>query len=387
MFIHMGLSHYGSELSSAEGKVCFSMSAQYWLSWILYRALYRRDLVFRWENSWGPLHSQKHELVQEIALVSEEQRNFHEFLICSPSDIYPVLGVFLVLAQGPCWRQVEGLNGAMDYSLFLWAQEGSSLCGAVQWVYLGSMDHGRLLQSGNTEPTELDLRSLLGAAGGATLEWPGSLLKHGSAQPWTTHRLQEVFVQCRWYMGRDGWPQAMGDVTLMGDGSVLCVGIKWDSREQTSAADWECWFKEHLFVSAQNILVWYFIFCIHWKAEVFEHSDDSIYCIGQLANEFAKHYLALIFILKCLLSHHYCTKRRTDFTNYKPFLYSLCPEREKLKLLFPKNPNFDYVFVTPVLLEVSRLLHSFQLSEQPSGLLKQIRCQGLLTPSGKSVHF
>lgn len=57
-----------------------------------------------------------------------------------------------------------------SYSLFFSAWEGSSLCKAVQQVYLDSTGHGHLLQSGNAELSKLDLRKLLGAAGGASMK-------------------------------------------------------------------------------------------------------------------------------------------------------------------------------------------------------------------------
>lgn len=46
------------------------------------------------------------------------------------------------------------------------------------------------------------------------------------------------------------------------------------------------------------------------------------------------------------------------------------PREGEAVTIFSKNLSLDYAFVTSVLLDISRLLHSFQLTEQPSGLLK-----------------
>lgn len=108
-----------------------------------------------------------------------------------------------------------------------------------------------------------DPRRVLGAAGGAPMKGPCSLPEHGSVQPCQAQQLQEGLVQCRWYMGRRWVTPDHGGCHPRGswDGSVSWVGIKWDSREQTSSldtVDWEFWFNEHLLVSGQNILVWDF---------------------------------------------------------------------------------------------------------------------------------
>lgn len=168
-----------------------------------------------------------------------------------------------------------------------------------------------------------------------------------SAQPCPMHQHQEGLAQCWCCMGRRQTAPDHGGCHPQGPwgSSVWWVGVGWNSRGQPSAqtlVTGSAGLMSISWVSAQNVLVWNFIFCIQRKPGLFEYSDGSICYIRQLATVDAKHHLDLIFfvISKCLLSHHYCTKKRTFFTNYKPFLYCLCSEREKQLLFSPEKSGF-----------------------------------------------
>lgn len=146
----------------------------------------------------------------------------------------------------------------------------------------------------------------------------------------------------------DGWPLTMGDVTLAGLGMAQFGGLELngiqESRHHLRHCWLVCWFNENLLVSAQNILIWFFFFFLHTLKNRGIWTFRWLDLLYKTAGKWICWTLfGFDFYFKISVKYHYCTKKRTDFTNYKPFLYCLCPEREKLlegELFFSKKSVF-----------------------------------------------
>lgn len=180
---------------------------------------------------------------RSLWLKTKEQRNFHKVLICSPFNIYPVLGVFWVFAQETGCKVKWSLGLFPVPTVISSFEHGRvqvymGLCNGVIWVPQVMALCSRVVTLSWVNWSQGACWVLLVVAPGNDL---APCLSMAQLSPGTHTSSKRCLCSAGDTWEGDGWPLIMGDVTLGDPGMALFGELELNGIQESRHQLRHCW--------------------------------------------------------------------------------------------------------------------------------------------------